>query len=65
MLFSASQAMPPVRAPSPMTATTRRPFSPWLSPRSSKARASPSAHDSDVEACEFSTTSCSLSAREG
>src|SRR3954464_13873671 len=36
MLFSASQAMPPVRAPSPTTATTGR-----VSPRTAKALASP------------------------
>ena len=61
MLFSASQAIPPVSAPSPMTATTRCRLA--ASPRSSKALARPSAQDSEVEAWEFSTTSCSLSAR--
>ena len=60
MLFSASQAMPPVRAPSPITETTVR-----FSPRSRKALASPSPQLSEVEACEFSTQSCSDSAREG
>lgn len=38
MLFSASQHMPPVSAPSPTTATTER-----ASPRSAYALASPSA----------------------
>ncbi len=60
MLLSASQAMPPVSAPSPMTATT------WSSRRSSSlALASPSAQPSTVEAWLFSITSCSDSAREG
>ena len=60
MLFSASQAMPPVSAPSPMTATTW-PFSPctW------RALASPSAQPSAVEAWLFSMMSCSDSSREG
>ena len=61
MLFSASQAMPPVSAPSPMTATTVR----SVSPRSRYALASPSAYDRLVDACEFSTRSCSDSARHG
>ncbi len=60
MLLSASQAMPPVSAPSPMTATT------WSSrPSTSLALASPSAQPSTVEAWLFSMTSCSDSAREG
>lgn len=60
MLLSASQAMPPVRAPSPMTATT------WSSrSRTSFAFARPSAQPRTVEACEFSMTSCSDSACEG
>ena len=57
MLFSASQAIPPVSAPSPITAATCR-----FSPRIENALASPSAYDSAVEACEFSTTSCTDSA---
>ncbi len=57
MLFSASQHIPPVSAPSPTTATTLRD-----SPRSAYALASPSAYDRAVEACEFSMMSCSLSA---
>jgi len=61
MLLRASQAMPPVSAPSPTTATTCR----STAPRSAYAFAMPSAHDSAVEACEFSTTSCSDSARFG
>ena len=60
MLFSDSQAMPPVRAPSPTTATTVR-----SSPRSRKPFAMPSAQASDVLAWEFSTQSCSDSARLG
>ncbi|CPU66085.1 Uncharacterised protein [Mycobacteroides abscessus] len=61
MLLSASQAMPPVSAPSPMTATTCR----SVRPRTTFAFAMPSPHDSAVDACEFSTTSCSDSARDG
>ena len=61
MLLSASHAIPPVMAPSPMTATTWRSSRPWRR----LARLTPSAQDSAVEAWEFSTTSCSLSAREG
>ena len=61
MLLIASQAIPPVSAPSPMTATVCR----SLSPRSRCALAMPSAQDSAVEAWEFSTTSCSDSARLG
>ena len=57
MLLSASQAIPPVSAPSPITATTCR-----SSPRIAYALASPSAYDSAVEAWEFSTMSCSDSA---
>ncbi len=61
MLLMASQAIPPVSAPSPMTATVCRLR--W--PRTTRPAAMPWAHDSDVEACEFSTTSCSDSARLG
>ena len=60
MLFSASQAMPPVSAPSPMTATT---WSSFLS--TSFALARPSAQPRTVEAWLFSMTSCSDSARAG
>ena len=61
MLSRASQAIPPVMAPSPMTATTWRSSWPcrWL------ARAMPSAQDREVEAWEFSTTSWTDSTREG
>jgi len=61
MLLSASHVIPPVRAPSPTTATTCR--SPW--PVISNAREMPSAHDSELDACEDSTMSCSLSLRCG
>ncbi len=62
MLFSASQAIPPVSDPSPTTATTCR----WgSSPPHSSPLAMPSAHASAVEACEFSMTSCTLSDRAG
>ena len=61
MLFAASQVMPPVMAPSPTTTTVVRSF--W--PVSAKAREMPSAQDSDDEACEDSTTSCSDSPRSG
>ena len=54
ILSSASQAMPPVSAPSPITATTWRSARPWRR----LARAMPSAQDRAVEAWEFSTTSC-------
>ena len=57
MLLSASQAMPPVSAPSPITATTWR-----SSPLIAYALASPSAYDREVEAWEFSTMSWSDSA---
>jgi hypothetical protein len=53
MLLRASHAMPPVNAPSPITATVCR----SVSPRSRRALAIPSAHDRAVEAWEFSTTS--------
>ena len=54
ILLRASQAIPPVMAPSPMIAMAR-----WRSsPFSCMPRAMPSAHESAVEACEFSTTSC-------
>ena len=61
MLFNASQAIPPVSAPSPTTTTTVR----FSSPFSLKPRAIPSAQESDVDACEFSITSCALSDRFG
>ena len=61
MLFSASQDMPPVSAPSPTTTTTWRSF--W--PVSENPREIPSPQESAVEACEFSMTSCSLSKRLG
>ena len=61
MLFSASHVMPPVSAPSPTTATTWR--SCW--PVISKAFEMPSAHDSELDACELSTMSCSDSERCG
>ena len=54
MLFKASQLMPPVKDPSPTTATTWRSFN---SPVCSKARAIPSAQDKAVDAWEFSTMS--------
>ena len=60
MLFSASQAMPPVNAPSPTTTTTVR-----SSPRRRNPLARPSAQDKAVEAWEFSTQSCSDSERDG
>ncbi len=53
--------MPPVIDPSPITATMRR----SLSPFASLAIESPWAHDSTVDACEFSMMSCSDSVREG
>jgi len=62
MLFSASQAIPPVSAPSPTTATMCRRGRRQLS---SRALAMPSAQDSAVEACEFSITPCSDSTRHG
>ncbi len=62
MLFSASQAIPPVSAPSPMMPTTARlPCSPVRA----NALAIPSAYDRAVEAWLFSMTSCGDSAREG
>ena len=57
MLFNASQAIPPVKEPSPTTQTTVR--SDCLV--SIKPFAMPSLQESAVDACEFSTTSCSLS----
>ncbi len=58
MLLSASQVIPPpVRAPSPTTATTCRSSCPVIS----KAREMPSAQDSELDACDDSTMSCSLS----
>ena len=62
MVLSASQAIPPVSAPSPMTATTARRSS---SPVSARALASPSAHERAVDAWLFSTTSCADSDRLG
>ena len=53
--------MPPVIAPSPITATTLRR---WPNEDSS-AVARPWAHDSTVDAWLFSIQSCSLSARVG
>ena len=61
MLLSASHVMPPVSAPSPTIATTWR--SSW--PVIAKAREMPSAHDSELEACELSTMSCTDSERCG
>src|SRR5690554_5628308 len=61
MLFSASQVIPPVSDPSPTTATTCR--SSW--PVICKAREMPSAHDSELDAWELSTTSCADSERCG
>ena len=57
MLLSASKAMPPVSAPSPMTATMLRSVSPlrW------EAMAMPSAADMDVEECPTPNASYSLS----
>ncbi len=60
MLLSASHAMPPVSAPSPMTATVHA-----VDPLRCFSREMPSAHDREVEACEFSTTSWGDSWREG
>ena len=60
MLFSASQAMPPVSDPSPTNATTVP-----GRPCRRIALASPSAYDRAVEACEFDTQSCSDSAALG
>ena len=61
MLLRASQAMPPVSAPSPMTATVCRP----LSPRTRRPSAIPWAQDSELDACELSTMSWTDSARLG
>ena len=61
ILFKASQDMPPVSAPSPTTTTTCRSFSPCRA----KPRDIPSPHESAVDACEFSMTSCTLSLRFG
>ena len=55
-LFSASNAMPALIAPSPMTATTRR-----SSPLSFAASAMPSAAEIDVELCAVPNVSYSLS----
>ena len=61
MLLSASHDIPPVSAPSPTTQTTVLSRSPLIK----FPRATPSDQESAVDACEFSTTSCSLSARFG
>ena len=61
MLFSASHVMPPVSAPSPTTAMTWR----SLRPVRENARDTPSAQLSELDACEDSTMSCSLSERCG
>ncbi len=59
-LLSASKAMPPVIAPSPITATQRR-----LSPRRFAATAMPSAALIDVLAWAVPKVSYSLSLRRG
>ena len=59
-LFSASNAMPPVIAPSPMIATALR-----LSPLSLAAWAMPSAAEIDVDECAVPNVSYSLSSRLG
>ena len=61
MLFSASQHIPPVSAPSPTTATTCRLR--W--PVNSNALDNPSEYDSAAEAWLDSTQSWSLSVRDG
>ncbi|SFY52817.1 hypothetical protein STEPF1_06090 [Streptomyces sp. F-1] len=61
MLFSASHVIPPVRAPSPTTATTER----SRRPASRSALAMPSAQLRAAEACWFSTMSWGDSARLG
>ena len=57
-LFSPSYAMPPVSAPSPMTATTR-----FLRPCRSRETANPSADEMEVEAWAAPKGSYSLSDR--
>ena len=59
-LLSASNAMPAVIAPSPITATTRRD-----SPLSLAAAAMPSAAEIDVDECAVPNVSYSLSSRFG
>ena len=61
MLLSASQVIPPVSAPSPTTATTKRSFWPVIA----NEREIPSAQDSELDACELSTMSCTDSLRCG
>ncbi|MBE1442538.1 hypothetical protein GGC63_001962 [Paenibacillus sp. OAS669] len=56
--MSASSAMPPVKAPSPITAKTL-----LVSSLRSRASAIPSAAESEVLLWPASQTSCSLSAR--
>ena len=57
-LFRPSYAMPPVSAPSPMTATTR-----FLRPCKSRETANPSADEMEVEAWAAPKGSYSLSER--
>ncbi len=59
-LFSASNAMPALIAPSPITATTRR-----SSPLRAAAIAMPSAAEIDVDECAVPKVSYSLSERRG
>src|SRR5689334_20260693 len=59
-LLRTSQAMPPVVARSPMAATTGASM-----PFKALALAMPSAYERLVDACEFSTQSCSDAARLG
>ncbi|MDF2920737.1 MAG: hypothetical protein K0S70_4955 [Microbacterium sp.] len=61
MLLSASHVIPPVSEPSPTTVTTWR----SVRPVRAKAREMPSAQLSELDACDDSTTSCSLSLRCG
>ncbi len=61
MLSRASQASPPVRAPSPTTATICR----SVSPASAPALAMPSAYDRAADAWECSIWSCADSSRLG
>ena len=59
-LLSPSNAMPPVSAPSPITATTW-----WCSPLRSRAAAKPSAAEMLVLPWLVPNGSCGLSARRG
>jgi hypothetical protein len=59
-LLSASNAMPPDSAPSPITATARR-----SSPLSLAASAMPSAAEIEVDECAVPKVSYSLSSRRG